>query len=88
MTVRLRAAFWLLVAAAIAATSFAWRATSGLVRPFNVVIITLDTTRADRLPAYGFMDTVMPTLDELARDGIVASPITGCFCTTASFACR
>jgi choline-sulfatase len=39
--------------------------------PIGVVIITLDTTRADRLPAYGYMDAVMPHLDRLAREGIV-----------------
>jgi arylsulfatase A-like enzyme len=39
--------------------------------PFNVVIVTLDTTRADRLPAYGFMDASMPHLDRLAAEGVV-----------------
>ena len=40
-------------------------------RPIGVVIITLDTTRADRLSPYGFMDAPMPALDRLARDGVV-----------------
>ena len=39
--------------------------------PLGVVIVTLDTTRADRLSAYGYMDAVMPHLDRLAREGIV-----------------
>jgi hypothetical protein len=39
--------------------------------PIGVVIITLDTTRADRLSVYGFMDAAMPHLDRLARAGVV-----------------
>ena len=39
--------------------------------PLGMVIITLDTTRADRLPVYGFMDAAMPHLDRLAREGVV-----------------
>ncbi|MGH9200602.1 MAG: alkaline phosphatase family protein, partial [Vicinamibacterales bacterium] len=40
-------------------------------RPIGVVLITLDTTRADRLSAYGLMDVSMPHLDRLAREGVV-----------------
>jgi arylsulfatase A-like enzyme len=40
-------------------------------RPRNVVLITLDTTRADRLPAYGFASVLTPALDRLAREGVV-----------------
>jgi choline-sulfatase len=39
--------------------------------PVALVIITLDTTRADRLPIYGFMHAPMPALERLARDGVV-----------------
>src|SRR5262245_8980462 len=39
--------------------------------PANVVVITLDTTRADRLSPYGFQDVAMPALDRIAREGIV-----------------
>ena len=39
--------------------------------PIGVVLITLDTTRADRLSAYGFMDISMPNVDRLAREGVV-----------------
>jgi arylsulfatase A-like enzyme len=39
--------------------------------PPNVVIITLDTTRADRLSPYGFMNVSLPSLERLARDGVV-----------------
>lgn len=37
----------------------------------NVVVITLDTTRADRIGAYGARDVETPALDALARDGVV-----------------
>lgn len=39
--------------------------------PVGVVLITLDTTRADRLTPYGFMGAAMPHLDRLAREGVV-----------------
>ncbi len=35
----------------------------------NVVLITLDTTRADRIGGYGYAGAVTPSLDRLARDG-------------------
>jgi choline-sulfatase len=37
----------------------------------NVVILTLDTLRADRLGCYGATDGATPNLDALAREGIV-----------------
>ena len=40
-------------------------------RPRNVVFITLDTMRADRLPAYGFDAVATPALDRLAAEGVV-----------------
>jgi arylsulfatase A-like enzyme len=39
--------------------------------PQGLVIVTLDTTRADRLPAYGFASVATPALDRLAREGVV-----------------
>ena len=38
-------------------------------RPRNVLIITLDTLRADRLGAYGYGPAQTPNLDRLARSG-------------------
>ncbi len=40
-------------------------------RPPNVILITIDTMRADRLGCYGATNIETPTLDALARDGIV-----------------
>ena len=48
----------------------------------NLLVITLDTTRADRLGAYGFHDIETPTLDRLAAEGVLfdqastAAPLT------------
>ena len=39
-------------------------------RDFNVIVITLDTTRADRLPSYGCKDLETPTLDAFAARGV------------------
>jgi choline-sulfatase len=44
---------------------------NGPQRPVNVLIITLDTTRADALPAYGGTNLETPALDRLAREGVV-----------------
>ncbi len=37
----------------------------------NVVVVTLDTTRADRLGCYGFSGVATPNIDALAREGVV-----------------
>ena len=48
----------------------------------NVVIITLDTTRADRIGAYGDRHAMTPNLDRLAQEGVLfeqavtAAPLT------------
>jgi arylsulfatase A-like enzyme len=48
-----------------------WHVSARRRAPVGVVLVTLDTTRADRLSAYGFMDAAMPALDRLAREGVV-----------------
>jgi choline-sulfatase len=50
---------------------FGWHALRDPRLPSNIVIVTLDTTRADRLSAYGYMDAVLPHLDRLAAEGVV-----------------
>jgi arylsulfatase A-like enzyme/tetratricopeptide (TPR) repeat protein len=48
------------------------RLPSGLSRDrLNLVIITLDTTRADRIGAYGARDVETPAVDALAREGVL-----------------
>ena len=39
-------------------------------KDFNVILVTLDTTRADRLGCYGFSRVETPTLDALAARGV------------------
>ena len=38
--------------------------------PFNVLVITVDTIRADRIGAYGYDGVETPAMDELANGGI------------------
>ena len=42
-------------------------------RPLNVLLITLDTTRADRLGCYGYSLAKTPVLDRLAQQGVLLS---------------
>jgi arylsulfatase A-like enzyme/Tfp pilus assembly protein PilF len=75
----------LLIAALAAAGVVAVRS-SGVLRraqtPPNILLITLDTTRADRLGAYGYGSAGTPRLDRLAAEGVLfervvaAAPIT------------
>ncbi len=45
---------------------------SGVTRDrLNLVVITLDTTRADRIGAYGYKDTETPAFDRVAREGVL-----------------
>ncbi len=37
----------------------------------NLLLVTLDTTRADRIHAYGFNGVETPNLDRLAREGVL-----------------
>lgn len=53
---------------AIAAGCRSWRARGD--RP-NLLLVTLDTTRADHLGCYGYARPTSPALDALAADGIV-----------------
>jgi arylsulfatase A-like enzyme/Tfp pilus assembly protein PilF len=72
------------VAVALAAgAGYAWwraravdtRSTLSGFRPspgdLNVLFITMDTTRADRLGCYGFAGASTPNIDALARDGVL-----------------
>src|SRR5262245_35086120 len=56
---------------AVAFAGVLWLALRPAPGPLGVVIITLDTTRADRLTPYGLMDTSMPALERLAAEGVV-----------------
>ena len=82
---RSRRPFWSAIVAvmALVAAGAGWwllRPAGGPGRPaggsvstqaLNLVIITLDTTRADFLGAYGSRDVETPALDRLAREGVL-----------------
>jgi arylsulfatase A-like enzyme len=48
-------------------------ATPGALRGYDVVLVTLDTTRPDRLGCYGNAQSATGNLDRLARDGVIFS---------------
>jgi choline-sulfatase len=41
------------------------------LKPVNIVLVTIDTLRADHLPSYGYDKVETPALDRLAREGAV-----------------
>lgn len=54
----------------IAATEPAGAASSRTSTPFNLVLISIDTLRADHLGSYGYPRPTSPNLDAVARRGI------------------
>lgn len=76
-----------LVGLSVIAAAVWWARDGGLssspTRPTHVVLFTLDTTRADRLGAYGWTRARTPHLDGLATrgvrftDAVTVAPITG-----------
>ncbi len=62
---------WSRLAAVLCAAALSANCQAITPVPDRVVLITLDTVRADRLPAYGFQGVSTPALDRLAAEGIV-----------------
>src|SRR3990172_7769686 len=60
-----------LVAAAALALRFLPRFVPEARRPLNVVLVTADTLRADRLPIYGYDKVETPHLDRMAASSVV-----------------
>lgn len=54
---------------AVGAGFWAWRAAAA--KPGPIILISIDTLRADHLPVYGYRGVPTPALDALARDAIV-----------------
>jgi len=46
---------------------------------WNLLLVTLDTTRADRLGCYGYASAATPVMDELARGGVL---VRNAYCQT------
>ena len=73
----------LCAAPAAAGAGAALHADSAVPAPRNVLLITVDTLRADHLSAYGYPYDTTPTLRSLAADGVlfedatVQIPVTG-----------
>lgn len=63
-------AFFLLVGCQRAPESVS-KAQPASLRPLNVLVVTIDTLRPDHLHAYGYRDIETPTLDALARRGVL-----------------
>jgi choline-sulfatase len=61
----------LLVMNARAATTSSRKASPAHKSPINVILITMDTLRADHVSCYGAKQVRTPALDSLCRDGIV-----------------
>ncbi len=66
-----RAAFALLVLGGACAPAGDPDAGAPGAAPRNLLLVTLDTTRADRLGCYGHAGAATPTLDGLAADGVL-----------------
>jgi arylsulfatase A-like enzyme/Flp pilus assembly protein TadD len=71
-----------LLFAVAAVAALVWSAAAQPAQRPNILLITLDTVRADRLGAYGYKGAATPHLDRLAAEGIrfedatSASPLT------------
>ena len=64
---------WAMLLAACASTATSAPPHTAAPPPPNIVLITLDTTRADRMGFLGSERGLTPNLDELARRGVVFS---------------
>ena len=53
------------------ALALVWLAGCTPNAPRNVLLITIDTLRADHLGAYGFSYDISPNIDRLAERGVV-----------------
>jgi arylsulfatase A-like enzyme len=59
------------LAAALLVPALCYHYSKTVARPRNLLLITLDTMRADRLPPYGFSGVATPALDKIAAEGVV-----------------
>jgi choline-sulfatase len=60
----------IVVAGLVAFLVFGWRFAQAPLPPLNLLLITLDTTRADHLGAYGYTLAKTPYMDRLAAEGV------------------
>ena len=69
------AAIGLLVVALTAGGLAGWLGQKPKARPKNLVLVTIDTLRRDRVSAYGYWRQTTPFLDQLAREGARADGV-------------
>lgn len=65
---------WIVAASGTIALAALWVGCHTILqadRPPNVLLVTLDTVRADRIGAYGHRTASTPALDRLAREGVL-----------------
>ncbi|MBS0266600.1 MAG: sulfatase, partial [Planctomycetes bacterium] len=62
---------WLVLAVVPLLALAAWGYRAYTSPPLNVILVTLDTTRADRLGAYGYTKGQTDAFDAFARQGVV-----------------
>ena len=58
------------VPAAVAETPWREALSPGSAAGFDLLLVTLDTTRADRIGCYGYLDARTPNLDRMATEGL------------------
>lgn len=70
-----RRRWWIALPAAAALAAIAWGVWSVSAgrapAPGPIVLVSIDTLRADRLPIYGYTKVTTPAIDRLAADGVV-----------------
>ncbi len=66
-----RSARWLLLLLALAAAACGKEQVQQPLEGAPVILISIDTLRADRLPAYGYTKVATPNIDALRGDGIL-----------------
>ena len=76
MKIRSKIAVIAVAFVAVTAGYFAWkhfqkRIRAGQFRNANIVLVTVDTLRADHLPAYGYTRIKTPAIDRLAAESIL-----------------
>jgi arylsulfatase A-like enzyme len=60
-----------LAALARIAVALAVPGAAAAAEPPSIVLVSIDTLRSDRLPAYGYRGVETPAIDALARDGVL-----------------
>ncbi len=71
LTLKRRILFLSILFATVLASVAVWQAVQWYSTPVNVVLIGIDTLRADHVGCYGYGQNTTPALDEAARNGVL-----------------